>query len=131
VTDWTDDVAPNGPTTRSVDASTATGPIKAAATAAKGFEVLRHEHESEPDAPCDSVRAWSIGHSCRSPWSQVHSAPTGFAHVIEHSVVGTEIRSASWNTSQPAARRASRGRIQNIRVKGYHVLRIERREMAR
>ena len=119
-TDGTVVVAPTGAMPRSADTSTATGPISAAAIAANGSEVLRQEHDCDPDAPCDCVRVWCIGHICPSPWSQVHSAPAVVADVIEHSVVGTEINSASWNTSQSAAMRASRGRTQDIRMRGYH-----------
>jgi len=102
--DWTVVVAPTGAMPRSADTSTAAGPISAAVIAASGSEVLRQEHGCDSDAPCDCARVWCIGHICRSPWSQVHAAFV--ADVIEH-VVGTEISSASWKTSQPAAMRAS------------------------
>ena len=111
------DVAgPCGPTELFVDASTAAGPTRTDATAASGSELLRQEQECDPGAPCDFVRVWCIGHICPSPWSHVHSLPTVFADVIEHSAVGTEISRAPWNTSQPAATHASRRRIQDIRL---------------
>jgi hypothetical protein len=46
--------------------STAGGPLKDAASAANGSDVLRHEHECDPDVPCDDVRVWCIGHICPS-----------------------------------------------------------------
>jgi len=119
-TDWMDVEAHAGAGERSVDASTAAGPTRADAIAASGSEVLRQEQECDPGAPWDFVRVWCIGHICPSPWSQVHSAPIVFTDVIEQSVVGTAISSASCNTSQPAATRPSRGRIQRILLKGYH-----------
>jgi len=132
-TDWTDVEGPIGATQRSADASTAAGPTRADAIVPSGSEVLRQEHECDPGTPWDFVRVWCIGHICPSPWSQVHSAPAVFADVIEQSVVGTEINRASWNTSQPAATRASRGRIQDMRVKDYHAQTYEslRRLLAR
>jgi hypothetical protein len=94
-----------GGITEAKGASTAAGPSSDSAIAARGSAVLRHEQERDPDVGLEPDRVWCIGHICPSPWSQVHSAPTVLADVVEHNAVGTDTSKPRWSTSQPPATR--------------------------
>lgn len=112
-------------------ATTAGGPISEAAIAVTGSDVLRQEHECDDEPVFDFVCTWCIGHICPSPCSQVHSAPTAPAD-IAHKAVGTDTSRQHWNTSQPAATRASRIRIQRMKNEKLNTARNqEARECAR